>query len=71
MAAISLVRRVCLTAEKTCHRRSLTGPSETRQHAGVVDIIDLEMGHLGDAQARAISDPERSFVLDAGQPPRC
>jgi hypothetical protein len=35
------------------------------QHAGAVDIIDLEMRHLGDAQACAIGDPERGLVLDA------
>lgn len=35
------------------------------QHAGAVDVVDLEVRHLGDAQAGAIGDPERGLILDA------
>ena len=35
------------------------------QRAGAVDIIDLEVRHLGDAQPGAIGDPERGLVFDA------
>lgn len=34
------------------------------QHAFGVDVIDLEMGDLGDAQARAIGHTEGGLVFD-------
>ena len=33
------------------------------QHAGAVDVVDLEGGHLRDAQARAVGGAERRLVL--------
>jgi hypothetical protein len=38
------------------------------QHALAVDIVDLEVGNLRDAQARAIGHAQRGLVLD---PRRC
>lgn len=40
-------------------------PFDPDQHTCRVDIIDLEVRDLGDAQARAIGDTERRFVFDA------
>lgn len=37
------------------------------QHAGAVDIIDLEVRDFRHTQPRAIGDTERSLVFDAGR----
>ena len=51
-------------------RASRCGPSslalfDADQHAFAIDVVDLQVRHLGHAQARAIGDTERGLVLDA------
>src|SRR3546814_160783 len=43
-------------------------PARVVQHARAVDIVDLEMRHLGHPQPSAIGHAERGLVLD---PRRC
>ena len=50
------------------HREAVLAPLallDPDQHAGAVDVGDLEVGDLGDAQAAAVSDAEGGTVLQA------